>query len=353
MPFEDVLSHLFAAALWACINITSYINPHFQYLFDSLDAISAAFGVAPVTFASGLLDAVQSESPPSVRWFESLSDFIPLNSWGVYLLILKKPGYDDLLYIGSATAQVRGLRARISQHIRGQMVPVYVQQAKDFGYHITDIRVLAHCDIPSPRHMPMVCGLIIALEALLAAVFWTYIPSERTFNLAHMCPWNREHLPWLGLCSHSSLTERISGFHLTDEQLEEVVRVRKEKEAQYQYDYQRALRANPTPAFKERMRLHNENQAAGTKQRQTVAVETQLYRCDPCDVNCRDAASLRRHEATPRHLEKLERGDVSDWPCVLCNIPFLFKSALTSHETSKGHLTKLAKAAKLAKSASN
>lgn len=50
------------------------------------------------------------------------------------------------------------------------------------------------------------------------------------------------------------------------------------------------------------MRIHNRKQAAGTRGRQRKAIANKTYRCDACDVNCRDAASLRVHNETKRHI---------------------------------------------------
>jgi len=254
MPFNNDLTNILIGALWACVNVRSHINPRFSVVLDSVDTITELFGIAQITFCPGLLDIIQAESTPSLRWFESLPSVIPKKSWGVYVLILKMPGFDDLLYIGSGTNQDRGLSVRLRDHVVGRNVPRNVQRAKDFGYTITDMRTLAHCNIPAPRYIPRLRTVIVALEALFAAIFWAYVPGKSTFGLDHLCPWNREHFAWLGLCSHSPLSESITRrpgeIDFTDDELEEMARIRKAKEAAYQHDYQRALRANPTPAYK-------------------------------------------------------------------------------------------------------
>ena len=57
-----------------------------------------------LAFAPGLLEL---STPPPLRliisWFEALPDEIPGDVWGIYVLVLKRPGYSVLLYIGSAT----------------------------------------------------------------------------------------------------------------------------------------------------------------------------------------------------------------------------------------------------------
>ena len=53
------------------------------------------------------LDSWMLSTPPPLRvttsWFEALPDEIPRDIWGIYSLVLKRPGYPVLLYIRSAT----------------------------------------------------------------------------------------------------------------------------------------------------------------------------------------------------------------------------------------------------------
>jgi hypothetical protein len=101
MTHHDVLLALFIGAIWAGVNVKSYISPRFRVVLGSEAIVAALFGLADVTFCYGLLDVVQSLTPPPVSWFEKLSPAIPTNVWGIYVLVLKKAGYDALLYIGS------------------------------------------------------------------------------------------------------------------------------------------------------------------------------------------------------------------------------------------------------------
>ena len=328
------------------MNVKSYINPRFRYVLDSEPTVAALFSTASFTFAPGLLDVVRSASPPSHSWFESLSADIPKNVWGVYVLHLKKPGYEPLLYVGSGTAVYRGVRARLLGHQTGVLVPRYVQQAKNFGYEITHMALLAQCAIPSPGDVPRIRTLVVVLEAVFTAIFWGFIPSENEnkFGLSHMCPWDTDETEWLGLGSHSPLCEPImcrdGELDFTPQQLEDMARIIKEKNAAYQVEYQRALRANPTEEYKLRQKINNSKQKPGTRARQQAAVETKKYHCDVCNVSCRDAASLRLHNDTPRHRRKLEHGD-DDYECVPCNISFRFLlSDFNQHKASKGHISK-------------
>jgi Pyruvate/2-oxoacid:ferredoxin oxidoreductase delta subunit len=343
MTPNDVVVNIFIAACWACINVKSYINPRFRYVLDSPSTVAALFSLANITFCPGLLDVVQSVSAPPLSWFESLSTFIPKNTWGVYVLVLRKSGYDPLLYIGSGTATYRGVRVRLREHRDGILSPVNVKKALEFGYSITHMALLAHCDIPSAANIPKIRTVIAALEAVFTAVFWALVPSENAFGLSHMCPWDRDAFEWLGLASRSPLHEAIrcrdGEMDFTPQQLEDIARITKEQNANYQYHYQRELRANPSEEYKLRQAINNRKQQPGTQARQQAAVENKTYHCEVCNVSCRDNASLERHNETKRHKKKLEHGD-DDYECLDCDISFRFLSDFDRHKLSKSHISK-------------
>lgn len=343
MSSSSVLSQVFIAACWACIDVTSYINPRFRSVLDSVSTLSVLFSLANVTFCDGLLAIAWSRVPPPITWFESLSADIPKHVWGVYVIILRKSGEIPLLYIGSGTASYRGVRARIKEHHEHVLCPVNVKHALDYGYHISHIALLAHCPIPSAANIPRIRTVFVVLEACFSGLFWAFVPSDKKFGLWHMCPWDQDSLEWLGLCSHSSLCEAIqdreADLDLTPEQLEEEARIRNEFNQQYQINYQRELRANPTEEYKQRQAANNKKQQPGTKARQEEAVRNKTFYCSTCDVACRDDATLRRHNATPRHLRKLEHG-TDGFQCEACDISFRYQSAYNTHLLSKGHIAK-------------
>jgi hypothetical protein len=204
--------------------------------------------------------------------------------------------------------------------------------------------VLAYCKIPSAANIPTIRTLIVALEGIFTALFWALVPSEKTFGLSHLCPLDPDTFEWIGLGSHSPLREGIRGLtgemDYTPEELEYMAKLTKEKNAEYQYHYQRELRANPTEHYKQRQAAHNIKQKPGTRARQKAAVEEKKYHCNVCDVSYRDAASLRRHNATPRHKRKLEHGTDS-YKCLPCNASFRYLSGFEQHKLAKSHLSKV------------
>jgi hypothetical protein len=231
-----------------------------------------------------------------------------------------------------------------SEYHAHKLSPVNVKKVLEFGYTITHIRLLAYCSIPSPSHCPKIRTVVVALEAVFTALFWAFEPPEdgntSRFGLDHMCQWDQDAFEWLGLCSYSSLQESIrcpeGELDFTSEELEDIARLIKEKNAKYQRDYGKAQRTNPTEEFKQQQKAKNERHKPKLEQQQQAAIKNKTHYCEPCDVSCRDAASLRRHNGTKGHLLKLEHPD--GFICPDCNnIEFQYYSDLQEHFKCKSH----------------
>ncbi|KAF3008447.1 70-kilodalton heat shock protein [Curvularia kusanoi] len=153
--------------------------------------------------------------------------------------------------------------------------------------------------------------------------------------------WPRSSFTYKGFCTHSAILE---GWHrseecmleFTSEHLEEMAAATRERNRQYQLLYARHLRANPTEAYKETQRRNNTKQALRTRQRQAKAKANSTYLCNVCNVNCRDADSLRVHCATPRHIQKVNGGPELEYRP--CGWTFKYASALKAHKNFKGHI---------------
>ncbi|KAL2195653.1 hypothetical protein P885DRAFT_79088 [Corynascus similis CBS 632.67] len=142
--------------------------PEIDRHYDTHAKLVSTFTGFGLTFCPGLLEVIQSPTPVSVSWFESLPDFIPKNVWGVYAIILRKPGYLPLVYIGSGTSVYRGVRTRIQEH---KTKVLKLKAAYDKGYKRTRIVVLAHYAIPKASQVPFIRPAILVLEAVFNPIF--------------------------------------------------------------------------------------------------------------------------------------------------------------------------------------
>lgn len=88
--------------VWACLQVPCSQNSLFQRLFTAIEAVSDIAAVASLTFAPGLLEALQATSPPDVSWFKNLPT-AHLKRWGVYVLVFGHEDFIPYLYCGSAT----------------------------------------------------------------------------------------------------------------------------------------------------------------------------------------------------------------------------------------------------------
>lgn len=339
-PDATDVASLMLAICWGCVNVTTYISPRFRCVVPSLAELSTLFSLATFSYCPGLYDAIRAPTPPSVEWLEALPDDLPIHHWGVYVLVLRKSGHVPLVYVGSGTAFYQGVRARVKAHVNGNVNTTdSIRQATQDGYKIVHYALLAYCPTPAPANLPKLRTVVMVMEAAFTAVFWALYRHDRTYGLAHQCPWPRDLFEWSGLCSHSPLLEGVydGGLDFTAEQLEEMVVAIKQKDRKYQERYQKELRANPTEKFRARVKRNNEKQKAGTQARQQAAIESKQYYCAVCDVACRDNASLVLHNKTKRHLKKVQMGD-SDYICEPCGISFAYLSAIKAHYKSKGHI---------------
>lgn len=336
---QDALSYILLFT-WAVLNVQTYINPLFRQVLPTEDRVHSILRSLGLAFCKEFFDVVQAASPPTIAWFESLPTTRPNCSWGIYVHVLKKGGCRDLLYIGSGTAAYRGVKARLSEYDALKCLPHHVRIALDNGYSITHTSLLITCPIPSASDIPASRLAITALEAALSCIFWAMVSQDLKYGFRHLCPWSPNAFTYGGLCAHSAVMDSVHGdFSLTPAQLKELDDATKAKNQAYQHDYHREKRANPTPQYTLTHTRNNQMQAPATRARQRTAVSEQKYHCIPCDVSCRDAASLRRHNDTPRHKQRAVR-DSGDWTCEPCNISFRYQSNLKQHKTSKGHISK-------------
>jgi hypothetical protein len=321
MAYEATdLTQLLVQLIWACLSTGSWINRRFLLVLPSQDKLAEIFSTLKFTFCDGLFSVLQAADPPPLSWFESLPFGAPKNVWGIYVLVLKKRGYPPLLYLGSGTSTRRGLRSRLASHLARHACPHYVLEALKAGYTITHTATLVHIPIPAAADVPWVRTVIIALEAALSCVFWTMRHRDKDYGFSSVCPWSRMLHEWDGLCTHNPLKEPVLGLSpsLSAEELEAIAAAVQKKNQAYQEVYQKALRANPTPEFRARMKRHNKRQRASTKARQQAAIKNQDYYCPFCKVACRDAASLRVHQTKPRH-KRIEEYGPGPYSCSICD----------------------------------
>jgi hypothetical protein len=136
--------------------------PQHSHTHQPSSILSEAISSSELSFCPGLLAAMQSPTPPSLDFFESLPA-APKNVWAIYGIVLKKKGIaKPKLYIGSGTAVAWGVRARFSEYDRG-VLPILMETAMKEGHKIVSKGRLIHGPIPSPGDDPITRVTFIAI----------------------------------------------------------------------------------------------------------------------------------------------------------------------------------------------
>lgn len=218
MAFEAAtLLQLVVVITWTCLCDTPFHqkNTLFAEFFTSQTAL------ASLVFAPGPFEVLQAATPPTIDFFKGLPTDPSAFRWGIYVFVLEKTGCRPIIYIGSGTNSLGGVRAWLSQYDDGLLLPQYVKQAHK--------GLLCWIPHPTPATRPIKRLLFFALEATFAYIFWAMKARSRNYGMAQICLWDRNTLPYEGCCSHGALYEPILGdFHLSAEQLEAQA-IKKEK----------------------------------------------------------------------------------------------------------------------------
>lgn len=327
------IAALIISLAWICVGTKSFINPTFRVALPSLNVPEDIFGLLGPSFAPGLFELLNAAAPATISWFRSLPP-VPVSRqiWGVYAFVMEKQGDRPRLYVGSRTAETAGVRSRMLQHLDGiSQVPARVARAKTEGFVLTHIGLLAWCDTPAAANIPRARAVILAMEAALTGVLGAIIPSSAGFSLpVDFCPWSRDQLLWVGLCTHNYLLETLHGdLNLSAAQLEEMAAVRRERARTYHNEYYHETLADD-PEYKRRRAQYNKKQLPGTIARQAAA------------------KAVKQHYCAPRHAQTVARGGKAlPWKYVPCGKQWPYKSDYNAHCKLKMHQAKVAQLAAL------
>ena len=343
MPFDQsTISELITAVTWASLSGSNYINPQFRTVFQSQETVSALLSAACLTFCPGLFDVLQAVVPPTAQWFESLSEDVPSNVWGVYVLVLRLKNRQPSTYIGSGTSALRGVRARLASHDSQHLVPQKVSKACKQGYTIVHKALLLSCPIPSAADIPRIRMALVAVEAAVSCLIGAFSDRTKTYGFGSLCPWSQDSFDHNGLCNHNPLLEPVMGdLDLSAEEAEALAAEVAERRRQNAREYQRKLAENPTKQYLEARRSNNAKKFPRTKAIQADRVAKKTFHCKPCKLSFPSNASLQAHNTTPRRQEKAATGG-KNYQCEVCNMSFRFKSDLTQHNSTQRHMARMA-----------
>lgn len=345
-----------------CLTPTSIANPVFALVLSNESVVETFLLDSSLEFAPGLLECLQSGSPPTVAWFKSL----PGNCgkrWAVYCLLLEKPGEEPKIYIGSGTDKKDGLQIRFHQYDNGKCLPRFIEQALKEGYTIVHKGCLCSAPIPlaPPRFQYRI--LVIALECTFTWAFWA-MRSRKWLGMHSLCRWPVASLEYGGCCSHSALSERVVGdtSSLTPEQIDAAEKTRLELSRAYQAKYYlEKKKENPDGWLAARR--------ASAKKYQNKVKDSGVIKCEACNTTFQSRKDKRRHEATAKHIANTttatkimaltstqvrHNANVLSrrYYCSTCHHAFVTQQKLDQHMNGKNHARKLARSRPVSASSS-
>lgn len=379
MAFDaTTMTQLFILLTWMCLTTSPWktVCTIFTTVLTSQAVIESLVVSSSIVFAPGLFDVIQSATPPTVAWFKTLPTKCK-KVWGVYLLVLEKPGCRPRIYIGSGTAAERGVAQRWYQYDNYMDLPVYVELSLKEGYIIVHKGLLFWMPLPSAEDVPKLRVLFVAGEAGMTFVFRAArCKTLFYYGLSHMCPWVGQSLEWDGLCSHNSLSELPASDHdLTAEELAAAASLKHEKILQWAREAaERRYAENPNwhnewraqkkaenpeeyrlKANSNRQNFVNNNPEAVKKiERRCVekAVATKRHHCHICTHSFTKKAKLTKHLTGPKHAARAERferrlngTDTTDMSlyCVPCDQSFTRKLSMDEHLAGPRHAERVAR----------
>jgi hypothetical protein len=329
---------------WACLSLTpeALKNGIYALVIPTQEVLKQILLSSEMSFAPGLLDVLQSKTPPTISFFKSLPLYLD-KIWAVYLLVLQKPSHRPKIYIGCGTEKRTGVATRMGQYKRGENLPRYVQLALDDKYTISHKGLLCWSPLPTAAERPRLRAAFILLEAAFTLYFWAMVSRTKDYGLPRFCPWSLDTLEYDGCCSHVSLKEKVQDVDetLTPEQINVLDSERKLKNSRrdavtrgpertaisMKKTRERALATkkwacnlcNVTFGAKNQLEHHKKLQkhldkAAGiakavknprANERHNENAAARRYYCSPCDYNAKTQQKLNAHLKRPKHLQKV------------------------------------------------
>lgn len=303
--------------IWACFITTreDQRHPVFNNTILNNGVLGELISRMSWEFAPGFFDVLQAQTPPSTAFFKSLPT-VQKKQWGIYLILLQKPGCPDQIYIGSGTDARSSSAARLVQYDTDHHVPRFVKRALQDQYIITHKGILCSSPIPSPDLVPITRVLFVATEAACTFALWAIKQGKKAPSYAYMsdlCPWDLDSLPYVGLCSHNPLHEAVPGDHgFSAEELLAQASIIMERRARYQVQWRENEKVNNPVHYRERRRegrrlyIERHPERDRENQRRTIrkAVEEKSHYCNICEHAYTKPCYLRKHLETRKHARK-------------------------------------------------
>ncbi|KAK3337945.1 hypothetical protein B0H65DRAFT_477286 [Neurospora tetraspora] len=156
MASEVALPRELHKFMWEIMN-NPRVVPEIPTLIPSYEALKGLLTSTNVKFARGIPALLDSPTPPTIEFINSLPSNFSRQNWGVYILILERPGSPTAVFVGSSTSSEGGTRKRVLKHLSARPnsgkkpSAEAVQQALDRGYTIVHCAQIAKVPLPKQQ----------------------------------------------------------------------------------------------------------------------------------------------------------------------------------------------------------
>lgn len=303
--------------VWACFSTTkeSQRHPVFSNAISDYGALIELLSRLPLDFAPGFFDVLQSQTPPSTEFFQSLPA-VQKKQWGVYLILLQKAGCSDQIYVGSGTDAKSSSIARLVQYDNDHQVPRHVKRALQDGYSIAHKGIICASPIPTPSLVPITRVLFVAIEAACAFALWAIKQGKKAPSYSYMsqlCPWDVQSLPYIGLCSHNPLHEAVAGDHgFSADELEAQAAIIRQRRAAYYVQWRQKAKEDNAQHYRRKTRenrrlyiqRHPDRERENNLRTIRKAVEEKRNWCKICEHAFTKPCYLKKHLTGIKHARK-------------------------------------------------
>jgi len=332
---------------WSCLSLTPVAlkNPAYSVVISTQQVLEKLMLISNIAFAPGLLDVVQSKTPPIIFYFKSLPLYLD-KVWAIYVIVLEQGGCRPIIYIGSGTHSRKGVAARMYEYDIGHSLPRFIQRALDNGYKITHRGLLCWTPRPESSARYKLRALLLVLEFSFSMYFRAMVSRSKDYGIPPISPWSVDIMTYDGCCSHLSVNETIYGSEnegLTSEQIDAV---------------ESEMKRNRTR--RNRLALDPKKKASNQRTYRAKAVAEKRFSCATCNINCKSSFELLNHKLTQKHIRnaagitKAERLATNQanlmaenrasrrYYCSTCDYAASTQQKLNYHLQTRNHLSKVA-----------
>jgi hypothetical protein len=263
-------------------------NGVFALVIPTQEVLAQLVMASHFSFAPGILDVLQSKTPPTISYFKSLPRHFS-KIWAVYLLTLEKPNHRPKIYIGCCTEKRSGVLTRMGQYKRGENLPRFVERAIKDKYTITHKGLLCWAPLPTASKRSRLRAVCLLLEAAFSLYFWAMVSRTKDYGIPRICPWPLDTLEYDGCCSHISLQEKVQDAdeNLTPEEIDALHSERKLRDSR-----------------RDRETRGPEKHAQDQKNKREKALALNRFVCNICNLSFGAGNQLENHKRTQGHINK-------------------------------------------------